>query len=96
MSNFYDFNRDIRILISSTFSDLQSERDYLINRVFPRLQMEAAKRNVSITPLDLRWGVTEEDSRNGKVIQVCLQEIENSHPFLIGFDFWADRNAENW
>lgn len=77
-------NRNIRVFISSTFSDLQSERDYLIKRVFPRLQMEAAKRNVSITPLDLRWGVTDEESRNGKVIQVCLQEIENSHPFFIG------------
>lgn len=79
-----DFNRQIRVFISSTFSDMQSERDYLIKKVFPHLQVEAAKRNVSIIPLDLRWGVTEEESRSGKVIQVCLQEIENSRPFFIG------------
>ena len=77
-------NRNIRVFISSTFSDMQPERNYLINRVFPRLQVEASKRNVSITPLDLRWGVTEDEAKSGKVIQVCLQEIENSHPFFIG------------
>lgn len=84
MKNSSNPNRDIRIFLSSTFADLQSERDYLIKKVFPRLQIEAEKRNVSITPLDLRWGVTEEESKNGKVLQVCLQEIENSHPFFIG------------
>lgn len=77
-------NRDIRVFISSTFSDMQPERDYLIKKVFPRLQIEALKRNISITPLDLRWGVTEDEAKSGKVLQVCLQEIENSHPFFIG------------
>lgn len=76
--------RNIRIFISSTFSDMQSERDYLIKKVFPRLQVEAEKHNVFLTPLDLRWGVTEEETKSGKVIQVCLQEIENSRPFFIG------------
>lgn len=77
-------NRDIRVFISSTFSDMQSERDFLIKKVFQRLQVEASKRNVSITPLDLRWGITEDETKSGKVLQVCLQEIENSHPFFIG------------
>lgn len=77
-------NRQIRIFISSTFRDMQDERNYLITKVFPLLQAEAAKRDVTVTPLDLRWGITEEDSKSGKVLQVCLQEIENSHPFFIG------------
>ncbi len=77
-------NRQIRIFISSTFQDMQAERDYLITKVFPRLQAEASKRDVTIVPLDLRWGVTEDESKSGKVIQICLQEIENSHPFFIG------------
>ena len=32
----------------------------------------------------MRWGVTEEEARSGKVLSVCLNEIENSHPFFIG------------
>lgn len=77
-------SRIIRVFISSTFRDMNAERDYLITKVFPRLQVEAAKRDVIIIPLDLRWGVTEEESKTGKVIEICLQEIENSHPFFIG------------
>lgn len=82
--NIHLDNRQIRVFISSTFKDLQEERDYLITKVFPLLQAEAEKRDVSITPLDLRWGITEDDARSGKVLQICLQEIENSHPFFIG------------
>lgn len=83
MNNHLD-NRQIRVFISSTFKDLQEERDYLITKVFPLLQAEAEKRDVTVTPLDLRWGITEDDARSGKVLQICLQEIENSHPFFIG------------
>ena len=77
-------NRQIRIFISSTFRDMNAERDYLITKVFPRLKAEAAKRDVTIIPLDLRWGVTEEESKTGKVIEICLDEIRNSRPFFIG------------
>lgn len=76
--------RQIRIFISSTFQDMQEERDYLITKVFPRLQVEAARRDVSVIPLDLRWGITEEESKSGKVIEICLREIENTRPFFIG------------
>lgn len=77
-------NRQIRIFISSTFQDMMLERDYLINKTFPKLRELASKRNVEIIPVDLRWGITEEESKSGKVIEVCLDEIVNSHPFFIG------------
>lgn len=76
-------NRQVRIFLSSTFSDMQEERDALI-KTFEMLKIEAAKRNVSLSVVDLRWGVTEEESKSGKVISVCLEEIEHSHPFFIG------------
>lgn len=76
-------NRQVRIFLSSTFSDMQKERDALI-QTFEMLKVEAAKRNVSLSVVDLRWGVTEEEAKSGKVISVCLNEIENSHPFFIG------------
>lgn len=76
-------NRQVRIFLSSTFSDMQDERDALI-QTFEMLKIETAKRNVSLSVVDLRWGVTEEEAKSGKVISVCLNEIENSHPFFIG------------
>lgn len=77
-------SRQIRIFISSTFKDMEIERNYLLCKIFPRLRLMAEKRNVSIIPIDLRWGITEEESKTGKVVEICLQEIENSHPFFIG------------
>ena len=77
-------NRQIRVFISSTFQDMQDERDYLMKRTFPKLRKLAAERDVTLTELDLRWGITEEESKSGKVVEICLREIENSIPFFIG------------
>ena len=77
-------NRQIRIFISSTFRDMEAERNYLMKHIFPQLRAKAALRDVSLVELDLRWGITEEEAKTGKVIEICLNEIENSHPFFIG------------
>lgn len=77
-------NRQIRVFISSTFQDMEDERDYLMKRTFPKLRKLAAERDVTLTELDLRWGITEEESKSGKVVEICLREIENSIPFFIG------------
>ena len=76
--------RVIKVFISSTFKDMQKERDYLMNTIFPELKRIAAKRNVTFVPIDLRWGITEEESKSGKVMELCLQEIDNAIPFFIG------------
>lgn len=77
-------NRQIRVFISSTFQDMQGERDYLMKHTFPVLRKRAAERDVTLTELDLRWGITEEEAKTGKVVEICLREIENSIPFFIG------------
>lgn len=77
-------NRQIRIFISSTFRDMQDERNQLMRFTFPKLRDLAAKRDVTLTEVDLRWGITDEDSKSGKVVDICLREIENSIPFFIG------------
>ena len=76
-------NRQIRIFLSSTFSDMQDERSALV-KIFEKMKVTAARRNVTLSLLDLRWGVTDDEARSGKVISVCLHENEHSHPFFIG------------
>lgn len=76
-------NREIRFFLSSTFADMDNERTALV-QLFQKLRIVANKRNVMLSVIDLRWGVTEEESRSGKVLSVCLNEIEHSHPFFIG------------
>lgn len=77
-------NRHIRVFISSTFQDMQGERDYLMKHTFPTLRKLASERDVTLTEIDLRWGITEEESKSGKVVEICLREIEYSVPFFIG------------
>jgi len=84
MANDFKENRQIRIFISSTFRDMMRERDYLITRVFPELRRYCEERDISLFELDLRWGVTQEESENMMAFKICLNEVDNTRPFFIG------------
>jgi nephrocystin-3 len=77
-------SRQIRVFISSTFRDMQADRDELVKKVFPRLRKLCESRAVTWTEVDLRWGITSEQQAEGKVLPYCLAEIERSRPFFIG------------
>lgn len=76
--------KTVRVFISSTFRDMHSERDHLVRFVFPELRERCAKRRLQLIDVDLRWGVTEEEAEQGKVLELCLDEIERCRPFFIG------------
>ncbi|HHL32770.1 MAG TPA: DUF4062 domain-containing protein [Desulfobulbaceae bacterium] len=76
--------RNIRVFISSTFQDMQEERDVLIKKIFPKLRKMCQERGVGFTEVDLRWGVTREQAERGEVLPICLEEIENCRPYFIG------------
>lgn len=77
-------DRSIRVFISSTFRDMQAERDELVKRVFPRLRKLCESRGVAWSEVDLRWGVTDEDRAEGRVLPICLAEIQQCRPYFIG------------
>lgn len=76
--------REIRVFISSTFLDMQKERDHLNQVVFPRLRKLCANRGVSFYAIDLRWGVTEEETRLNRTIDICLNQVAQCIPYFIG------------
>lgn len=61
-----------------------AERDYLMKRVFPELQAFCRERMLELVVVDLRWGVTQEEARQGRVIEICMHEIDKSRPYFIG------------
>ncbi len=63
---------------------MQAERDYLARVVFPELREKMKALHLHLVDLDLRWGVTEEEAEEGKVLEVILREIDRSRPFFIG------------
>ncbi len=72
------------VFISSTFKDMHSERDWLVKRVFPALRERLEKYRVHLVDIDLRWGITEEQERNGEVLKLCLRRSSNASHSLSG------------
>jgi telomerase protein component 1 len=76
--------RTARVLISSTFRDMHAERDHLVKVVFPELRERLLPHRIYFDDIDLRWGITEEESNKDKVLDLCLQQIDECRPFFIG------------
>lgn len=75
--------KTVHVFISSTFNDMHAERDYLVKKVFPRLADWCEERKIRLVDIDLRWGVSEADTMNKKVVDTCLKNIDESRPFFI-------------
>ena len=65
---------EFRIFISSTFRDLNHERR-LLQDVFSDLRSECRGRGHDLKVVDLRWGISEEEQRQGRTMEVCLEEV---------------------
>jgi hypothetical protein len=66
-----DLDRGVRVFVSSTFLDMQGERDELVGTTFIDLRRQFRMRGVELLEVDLRWGVTEQDV----TLDVCLSEV---------------------
>ena len=76
--------RMIRVFVSSTFRDMQAEREELVKQIFPQLRKSCESRGVTWGEVDLRWGITDEQKAEGKVLPICLEEIRRCRPYFIG------------
>ena len=76
------------VFVSSTFSDMQAERDYLRTQLLPEVNDILKKHAIKLRLIDLRWGIntleSDECTIEEKVLQVCLNEIKRSRPFFLG------------
>ena len=75
------------IFVSSTFRDMDLERDMIQQQVYPRLNKLARPHGQSISFCDLRWGIDtsllESESGSRKVLDVCLDEIDRCQPPMV-------------
>lgn len=73
------------IFLSSTFADMQIERDYLRKRVFCQLDAELMMRGARLNVIDLRGS---EKSGAGdqslRVLYMCLEAVDSCRPRFIG------------
>jgi len=68
--------KTVRVFISSTFRDMQAERDHLVRFVFPRMREQLLSRRIHLVDVDLRWGVTGEQDAS----DVCREIIDECRP----------------
>lgn len=77
------------IFVSSTFKDMQFERDCLNTQVLPTVNEIAKKYGDSVALCDLRWGINTHgmsaDQSDKKILNACLHEIDNCRPYMIVF-----------
>jgi nephrocystin-3 len=78
-------SRTVRVFLSSTFRDFAEERDLLVRQIFPELRRKCRERQVELIDVDLRWGITEKEAQQGKVLPICLAEIDRARPYFMGF-----------
>lgn len=75
------------IFISSTFRDMQAERDVLHQQVFPALRKRLAAWGEDVQELDLRWGVDtsrmSEEKSGEYVIASCIDSIDRCKPYMV-------------
>lgn len=76
-------DRTIRVFISSTFRDMQQERDALTKVVFPSLREKFKNLNIELLDIDLRWGIST-DKEDEETIAKCFQYIDECDPYFIG------------
>ncbi|WP_195472652.1 DUF4062 domain-containing protein [Bacteroides xylanisolvens] len=79
----------IKIFISSTFVDMDKERDVLRHVVETQLNQCFKPHHLRIRFVDLRKDVEtdtklSQDERERQILQVCMKEIEECAPFFIG------------
>src|SRR5262249_31329763 len=62
---------------------LQAEREVLVKRVFPELRACCEARGVGWGEVDLRWGITAAEADEGRVLPICLDQIDECRPFFM-------------
>ena len=75
------------VFISSTFKDMQAERDAIKKITLSAVNTAARSHNDEFDFCDLRWGVdtAEMETNKGskKVLEVCLDEIDRCQPPMV-------------
>lgn len=60
------------------------DRDELMSHAWPELRRFCRERQVELVEVDLRWGISEEQSTRKETLRLCLDEIRACRPYFVG------------
>ncbi|RNA44129.1 NACHT and WD repeat domain-containing 2 [Brachionus plicatilis] len=80
--------KNVRIFLSSTFTDTNSERDYLIEKIYPKLKDYCrVNYDIDFQAVDMRWGIPSDAYEYHGTTELCLKEILNCKKVSVGPNF---------
>ncbi|XP_047443934.1 NACHT domain- and WD repeat-containing protein 1, partial [Mugil cephalus] len=79
----------IRVFISSTFTDMSSERRALLEKSYPEIQTFCRGLGLVFEAVDLRWGIRSVPSGDHEACEIFLQEIQTCQRVSAGPAFVA-------
>lgn len=68
--------REIAIFLSSTFTDMATERDLLMEDVYPFLRAFCRRLGYNFDVADMRWGVRDEMTDKHQAVEICVKEVQ--------------------
>jgi hypothetical protein len=74
---------ETRLFLSSTFADLQRERNALARFTFPVVRQAYVESGMTFSERDLRWGIAVESSEEF-IFQKCIDSIDDCDRHFIG------------
>ncbi|XP_052773777.1 uncharacterized protein LOC128212382 [Mya arenaria] len=77
----------VRVFLSSTFTDFQMERNWVMKHAVPILRKFCQERGLDFQIADMRWGVREDATDDHRTTELCLHEITNCQRVSRGPNF---------
>ena len=66
----------LRVFISSTFTDTQAERNYMMREIYPEIREFCQEHGIDFNVIDLRWGIRDQATNDHMTTEICLSEIK--------------------
>ncbi|KAM9848826.1 NACHT domain- and WD repeat-containing protein 1 [Aulostomus maculatus] len=79
----------VRVFISSTFTDMSSERKALLEKAYPEVLAFCRRQGLVFEVVDLRWGIRNITSGDHEACELSLQEIQTCKRVSAGPAFVA-------
>ena len=73
----YSSSYQLRVFVSSTFTDTLKERNVILDKLLPRLKALGAQYNIEIIFIDMRYGVRDENTKDHETWLACKTELMN-------------------
>jgi nephrocystin-3 len=75
-------NREVRVFVSSNFTEMLAERTRLAAEIFPELRRRFHKIGGELFEVDLRWGIPDAPDPS-IILEACLDEVDACRPFFV-------------